>query len=197
MPLLSLEPNLFPEDLLSESVRTRETVGGWWVLHTRPRAEKALARKCLDRRLPFFLPLYRRQWTSRGRLLASHLPLFPGYVFLHGDGEARLVALQTNLVAQVLPVPNQARLWEDLIRVHRLIASGLPVAPEPDLAPGTPVEIMRGPLAGLQGKILRQGKQWKFLVEVQFLQQAVVAEIDGWMIQRPSGQPAAPLGNAS
>ena len=88
----------------------------WWVLHTRPRAEKVLARHCHKRELPFFLPLYHRKWRSRGRLQSSFLPLFPGYVFLLGGGDVRLAALETNLVAQVIPVNDQRQLHEDLAR---------------------------------------------------------------------------------
>ena len=52
----------------------------------------------------------------------------------------------------------------------RLIEAGEPLTPEPRLESGTLVEITRGSLAGTHGKVLRQGKQWKFMVEVEFLQ---------------------------
>src|SRR5271165_5025522 len=165
MPLLPLEPFLFPDALFGEPAAAPEP-GQWWVLHTRPRAEKALARRFLTRELPFFLPLYKRVWRSRGRTLTSHVPLFPGYVFLHGDGPQRLVALETNLVAQVLPVPDQAELHADLTRVHGLMVSGSPLAPEQRPAPGTPVRIISGSFAGMEGTVLRDGGKLRLLVEV-------------------------------
>jgi transcriptional antiterminator RfaH len=169
--------------------------GQWWVLHTRPRAEKALARKILNRGLAFYLPVHRRQWRTRGRLFAAHLPLFSGYAFLHGDADARLYALETNTVVRCLPVADQAQLQEDLARVHRLIASGAPLTAESRLRPGSRVEVVAGPLAGMQGKILKAGKRLKFLVEVRFLQQGVSVEVDGWMIQPLDGREAEPLVN--
>jgi transcriptional antiterminator RfaH len=45
------------------------------------------------------------------------------------------------------------------------------------------VEIISGPFAGLEGKVLRRGKQLKLFVEVRFLQQGVSVEIESWMIQ--------------
>ena len=153
------------------------------MLHTRPRAEKALARKILAQRLPFFLPLYKKQWRSRGRLLSSHVPLFTSYLFLYGTGEARRQALETNLVANCLPVTEQERLRLDLFGVYRLMTSGTPLSPEDRLQPGMRVEIVKGPLAGLEGTILRKGSRLRFYVEVQLLQQAVSAEVEGWMIQ--------------
>ena len=140
MPLLPLEPFLFPDGLLTDGAGDGlDWPGCWWVLHTRPRAEKSLARCLLRRAVPFFLPLYKREWRSHGRARGSHLPLFPGYVFLHGDGQARLDALATNHVAGVLPVGDQPRLFSDLERVYRLMQAGAPLTPEERLEPGDTV----------------------------------------------------------
>ncbi len=183
MPLLPLEPFLFPDDLLVKENEPHEGTARWWVLHTRPRAEKALARKFMGRGIPFFLPLYERRWRGRDRRFQSYVPLFPGYVFLHGDGETRRTALETNLVANVLSVVDQRQLHADLVRVNHLLNSGWPVTQEGQLPPGTPVEIVQGPMAGLKGKVIRQGKNLRFFVEVRFLQQGVSVELESWMIQ--------------
>src|SRR6516165_139504 len=88
MPLLPLEPFVYPDDLLDQPVLLPEASARWWVLHTRPRAEKSLARRLLRTATPFFLPLRKRQWRHRGRLLCSYVPLFPGYVFLRSDSQS-------------------------------------------------------------------------------------------------------------
>jgi transcriptional antiterminator RfaH len=186
MPLLPLEPFVFPADLLDNPESTAKSAGKWWVLHTRPRAEKALARRLLKRANSFYLPLYQRQWRNRGRMLRSYVPLFPGYLMLHGDNQSRLQALETNLVVRVLAVEDQEQLQADLAGVYSMIASGVSLEAEERLIPGTPVEIVSGPLAGLAGKVLRRGRQMRFLVEVQFLQRGVSVEIESWMIQ-PAG----------
>src|SRR4051812_9758000 len=98
MPLLPSEPFIFPDDLLSNPAYL-EGPSRWWVLHTRPRAEKSLARKLLALQTRFFLPQHEHHWCSRGRRFQAHLPLFPGYLFLHDDSEALLAARQTNHVA--------------------------------------------------------------------------------------------------
>ncbi len=187
MPLLPLEQYLFPEDLLDNACYGEAGPARWWALHTRPRAEKSLARKFLGRALPFFLPLYRRQWRHRGRVMCSYMPLFPGYIFLHGDNQARLNALATNLVARCLPVEDPAQLQADLARVHHLIAGGAALTPESRLQPGQQVKIISGSMAGLEGTVLRRGAQLKFYVEVRMLQQGVSVEIESWMIE-PTGQ---------
>jgi len=182
MPLLPLEPFIYPEDLLhadDDSLETRV----WWVLHTRPRAEKALARKLLAEKLEFFLPLYTRQFASRSRQLSSHLPLFPGYVFLRGDIEVRLQALKSNLVANTLPVGDTPQLRADLLRVWRVMQGEVPLLPEERLPPGAPVEIIAGALKGLEGKVLRRGKQLRLVIEVKLLQRGVSVEVEDWMIR--------------
>jgi transcription antitermination factor NusG len=192
MPLLPLEPCVFPDELfepsLPEPLVPSDGDDRWIVLHTRPRAEKALARKLLARRVPFFLPLFHKQWRSNGRIQSSHLPLFPGYVFLRGNDSARVEALTTNLVVNVLPVVDQVGLYTDLTRVHRLMESGTGLSPETHLEPGTIVEITSGPLSGLEGKVLRRGKKLHFFIEVQLLQQGVSVEIESWMFQPLSGR---------
>src|SRR5947209_4182030 len=171
MPLLSMEPFVFPDDLLTAPAEPPADDARWWVLHTRPRAEKALARKILVQELHYFLPLGKKQWRNNGRSFASYVPLFTGYIFLYGDADARYRALETNLVAACLPVADQGRLHEDLRRVYQLVASGAPVSPEERLEAGARVEIISGPFAGMEGRVLRRGKQLKFFIEVQFLRQ--------------------------
>jgi transcription antitermination factor NusG len=176
MPLLPLEPFVYPEDLLTNP--TAEPYGSWWAVHTRPRAEKAMARKLLDARVSFFLPLYRKeQRGTNRRLQRSYLPLFPGYLFVHGDDEARMAALKTNQVAQMLPVSDTRQLRADLERVWRIVEGGTGVYPEPYLEPGTAVRVVSGPLSGMEGVVLRRGRKLLFVIEVRFLQQGVSVEV--------------------
>jgi transcriptional antiterminator RfaH len=183
MPLLPLEPYIFPDGLLGDPFLLEGTANRWWVLHTRPRAEKTLARRLLRQNIPFFLPLYQRTWRSHGRVLESHNPLFPGYVFVQASEDQRSRVLQTKLVARSLPVDDQGQLHEDLFQVFKLISAGVSLAPEDRLRPGTCVEITSGPLTGLTGKFLGRGKHQKVLVEVHFLQRGVSVELEGWSVR--------------
>lgn len=187
MPILPLEPFVHPADLLTSPDQDPEAAGAWWVLHTRPRAEKALARKLLAHRQNFFLPLCQKRLQIRGRSMSSYVPLFPGYVFLRGDQNARLDALRTNQIIRVLPVPEEDRLRADLERIYRLMECGSPLAPEDRLQEGMPVILTAGPLAGLQGKIIRRNRHMRFVIEVDFIQRGASVEIEGWMLQ-PLGE---------
>lgn len=188
MPVLSREPMVFPDNLLDDSGIPQSSVSGsgfWWVLHTRPRAEKSLARLLLRQNVSYFLPIHERRRRVQRRLVCSYLPLFPGYVFLYGDEEARRLALETNLVANTLTVGDQQQLSADLTRVYEAIQSGMPLAPEERLQPGMPAEIVSGPLAGMRGRILRRqdSRIVKFVIEVQLLQRGTSVEVDSSMVR--------------
>ena len=183
MPLAPAEPCVFPEQLLNPSESIANEASRWWVLHTRPRAEKALARRLLGREVGFYLPLYEHRLAYGDRVRSSYLPLFPGYVFLYGSDEDRRLALETNQIAQTLPVPDQAGLWSDLRRLHQLIETRQNLTPEQRLQPGTPVRIVAGAFAGMTGEVIRQGRQLRFLVAVKFLQCGASVDVESWMIE--------------
>jgi transcriptional antiterminator RfaH len=179
MPLLDEEPPLFPAGLfdptLDPAVLQDKT---WWVLHTKPRQEKSLARDLFSRQVPFYLPQTLKRWRLRGRMMKSHVPLFAGYLFLMADAKDRITALTTNRIVQSIKVPDQAQLWSDLRQIHKLIATGAPVTPEDKLGPGDLVEIRSGSLAGLRGTILASATGRRFVVKVDFIQRGASVLID-------------------
>src|SRR5438094_2223370 len=181
MHLLAAQPSFFPETLFTSDAP--EAVPDWLVLCTRAQGEKALARSLHARGVGFFLPLHERRWLSpSGRMRCSYLPLFPGYVFLHGATETRWYALQTGMVSRCLTVVDQLALHRDLVRVYRLICSGACLLPEERLEPGSLVEIVCGSLAGLQGKMIQRGEQLRLVVVVELLQRGVSMEINSHMV---------------
>ena len=135
-------------------------------------------------RIRFYTPLTpHRSRSSNGRVRTAYIPLFPGYVFLCGDDEDRHAAMTTNCVLRWLAVPDQETLTHDLRQISRLIKSGASLSPVDRLVAGTPVEITHGPLAGLEGKIIRRNQHSTLLIEVHFLQRGASVEIEDWMVE--------------
>ncbi len=181
MPILATECNLHPFDLFEGKT---EAISGlnWWVLHTRPRQEKSLARALLKFNIAFYLPLIAHRNLIRGRVMESQLPLFPGYLFIRGSSEQRIAALSTHRVVRSIPVPDQGRLSDDLSQVYRLIRSGLPVRPEDRLETGAEVVIRSGPLIGLHGVILKAASGGRFYVQVDFIQRGASVLLDDFTL---------------
>lgn len=184
MPILPAEIVKYPETLFAGYAPTADAAQAWWVLHTRPRQEKSLARDLIRAQVPFYLPLVSRRNRIRGRLFTSHLPLFTSYVFLLASERQRLTALATRRAVQALPVDDQDKLWHELSQIHRLIESGAPVTAEERLSPGESVEIKSGPLEGLRGTIIRSGAGRRFVVRVDFIQRGASVELDDYTLVR-------------
>lgn len=178
MPILAAEPDHFPNGLFESESATDSHERRWWALHTKPRQEKSLARWLSAARMTYYLPTYERRNRIRGRVLSSRVPLFPGYLFLHADRAARIDALSTNRVVRSIEVGDQDELWNDLRQVHRLINSGLPIAPETRLIPGMQVEVIQGPLTGMRGTVCRSASGNRFIVHVDFIQQGASVLLD-------------------
>lgn len=183
MPLLAPETTLFPSDILDRAAEL-DSGARWWVIHTRPRAEKSLARKLLTLELAFYLPTRYQSWLSKGRWFKSYLPLFPGYVFLHARPNDRATVLATGAVANFLPVPDQRGLVEDLRRIHRVVAAGLPVEHQAAPPPGTAVEVIDGVLQGMTGTVVRSGRQAAVYIQVRLIGQGVLVELDPCQLRR-------------
>lgn len=186
MPSLPPEISLWPEDLFSQNGTSPIVLADerrWWALHTRPRAEKALARRLVQQETAFFLPLYERRRRVQRRLVVSQLPLFPSYLFLLGNEDERVKVLETNLIVGCLDVVDQDQLRTDLQRIRGLIETGAPLSPEERLQTGMAAKITNGPLTGYQGTVIRRGRSLKFFVAVNLLQRGVTVEVDASMIQ--------------
>lgn len=188
MPILAAEPNVYPSDLLAGSGEQLVTSAelsraAWWVLYTRPRQEKSLARDLLSREIQFYLPLVPRRLLIRGRPVFSHVPLFSGYVFVHCSREDRLRSLMTNRVAHVLSVDDGEQLRSDLQSIQWLIESGAPLTIESRLEANQAVRVRAGALAGLEGIVLRRKNETRLLVWVTLLQQGVSLEIDDFLLE--------------
>jgi transcription antitermination factor NusG len=187
MPILASEPNIYPVNLLDlddfNEFLPKDSSVAWWVLHTRARQEKSLARDLLHREIRFYLPTVRRRLLIRGRAVHSHVPLFTGYLFVHCSNEDRVRALMTNRVAQVLPVQDSQQLYRDLLNIKRLIDSRAPLTVEARLQMGQQVRIRSGALHGLEGIVVKRKLATRLVILIKMLQQGVSLEIDDYLLE--------------
>lgn len=155
----------------------------WWLVHTRPRSEKALAAD-LDRLgIGYFLPLVRVRRRVGGRTTERALPLFPGYLFLRGGDEERCATMHTKRAANVIKVVNQTGLDADLAQVTRVTESDKPVDLYPGIKRGRKCIVARGPLKGLEGVVVRRRDVCRVYVAVDVLGQSAEVEIDVSMLE--------------
>ena len=184
MPILPAEPDIFPDDLWDEVAGRHDPSMRWYCLHAKPRQEKAVARELRAQQVAFYLPqVVREDRTPAGRKIRSIIPLFLGYLFLLGDDRQRLVALKGNRLVRVLEVADQGGLVHDLRQVHRMLRSGLTIEPEPAAPVGGRVRIASGPLAGLEGTVVRRGKHDHFVAVVKILGLGATVALEDWQVE--------------
>jgi transcription antitermination factor NusG len=67
---------------------------------------------------------------------------------------------------------------EEITAIKTLMTSVLPYDPHPYLHEGMRVEVVRGPLQGVHGILLRKEKRHRLVLGVRLIQQAAAVEID-------------------
>ena len=183
MPLLERGPEVSPSGLFELSAADLT----WTVAHTRSRQEKSLARHLEPLGIGFYLPQREKRVRRSGRQFVSHLPLFPGYVFLRADPAARSAVFRSGFVVRLLEVRDQDLLHEELRQLRRLQESGASMVPFAPLAAGDLVTVGDGPFRGCRGRVLREQSGLRLVVSISVLRQSVAVEFDRSCLTRVSG----------
>ena len=161
----------------------------WYALRVRTRCEKIVVEGLTQRDIVNYLPLYktRTQWSDRVK--TNFVPIFPGYVFARLERKELHRVLTVPDCMYVVGRGNTPEPIEEseLGAVRRLVAEGVGVGPWPFCTVGEPVEVIRGPLAGLRGIYVRSAGQDRLIVSLPMLQRSVATEIDSYNVRRVSG----------
>lgn len=180
MPILRKESDIYPANLFE--IPTDEAP--WEIGHLRSRQEKSVARLLTDGKMPFYLPQLEQRSKRNGRTFISHLPLFPGYIFLRRVEGLRQTLWRTSALANMIEVPDQAQLTAELQQIRELQASGAVLLPPVDLVPGDPVRINEGVFAGYSGIVTKERGQMRLIVSVSILKKSVAVEFPREMLTR-------------
>jgi transcription antitermination factor NusG len=179
--LLKVSEN--PPIIWPEGGSIRDFTGPWWVAHTKSRNEKALAQNLIHKAISYFLPMSWRVRRRRGRTIRSLLPLFSGYLFFCGDENQRVEVLRTNRVANLIKVKDQQKLLGELLQIEQALRSGAALTPHRYLKAGQRCRVIGGPLADLQGIVVKTKGIARLVLQIDMLGQATSVEIDTDMIE--------------
>lgn len=150
----------------------------WYVAHVRPRCEKKLVDYCAREGFPTTLPLYRSVKKYRGKTVTFHKPLFPGYVFLRLVPTQRQSVYQSDYVANLLDVPDQAEFEHQLNDILFAVEQEVEVRLAPTIGPGVKVRIKSGPLQGIEGWVESRKGMVEVLLRLDFIGQAAAVKMD-------------------
>jgi transcription antitermination factor NusG len=157
----------------------------WVALYTASRHEKQVHRQLADKNTDAFLPLYsaRREWKKR-KSVDIDLPLFPNYVFARIAREQRAGVLGTPGVFSIVGSSREAwELPEREVEALRSAASQRKLEPHPYLVVGERARVRSGPLAGLEGVIIRKKKNLQIVMSLDQIMRSVAIEVEAHEVE--------------
>ncbi|HXJ06286.1 MAG TPA: UpxY family transcription antiterminator [Candidatus Acidoferrum sp.] len=151
----------------------------WYALYTRHQHEKMVDQVLTNKGFNTFLPLYATTHNWKDRTKSLTLPLFPCYVFLKGGIERRLHILTTPGIYGLVSTAGQPAAIPDIEieSIRRVVESGARVEAHPYLKCGNWVRVKCGPLAGIEGILVRQKNISRLVLSVEILGTAAAIEV--------------------
>jgi transcription antitermination factor NusG len=120
-----------------------------------------------------------RQWKDRKKHI--EFPFFPGYCFARFSlFERRHSILQAAGVVRIVGSHSQPEAIPDheIEALQILFRSKCAHDEHPFLREGMLVEIVRGPLQGVTGRLVRHARQYRIVLSITLIQRAIAVEVD-------------------
>lgn len=149
----------------------------WYALQIWPNHEAAISQQIGRLGIESYYPA-RPHPSKRAQ---RPLPLFPGYLFARFDYDCRVPVLR---VPHVKFVGNERSIIGDseISSIRQMVESGVGLFTHFSWAPGRRALIQSGPLAGLEGVVIRHAGHDRILLSVELISRAVSAEVQAeWL----------------
>ncbi len=150
----------------------------WFAVKVRMRSEKMAVTALQEKGFSPFAPSVhcRRRYSDRIKLIET--PVFPGYVFCQCKRENKSALLNTTAVAYIVSFGGTpAEVPEREIESVRAVLSAGGQA-YPFFSCGDRVTVKSGPLAGVEGLIVKRGNKHDFVVSINLLQRSISVALD-------------------
>jgi transcription antitermination factor NusG len=176
------EACLSAENRIGEMQHSEHPNQAWYGVQTAYRCEQRVASGLTAKGFRTYLPLLREvhQWKDRRK--AIDVPAFSGYLFVHYEPSLRnrVNVLETSGIVRLLGGNHAPSPISDIEieAVRRVIGSSMPCERCDALTPGTMVQVTRGPLAGVQGRLARIKNNLRLIVTISVFSQAISAELN-------------------
>lgn len=176
---------MMTNDTLSPAAPDRQNALSWFAIQTRHRHEKRIAARLQSAELETFLPVHRavHRWKN-GVNAQVDLPLFPSYLFVRIPVSERLRVLREPGVISIAasslaptPIP------DDEISQLRVAAASVKAQPHPYLAVGERVRVIAGPVAGLEGILVRKKHELRVVVSIEIILRSITVEVSEFEIE--------------
>jgi transcriptional antiterminator RfaH len=158
----------------------------WFAIYTAPRAEKQVAIRLEQLGIENYLPLQKvlKQWSDRRKWVEE--PLFRSYLFVKVNESHYYSVLNTLGVVKFIHFGGQAQSIPDfqIETIRRLLMDSTELeVSHRQLAPGTPVEVIAGPLMGTLAELVSMRGESRLAIKILSLDVAVLVNIAGNLIE--------------
>jgi len=151
----------------------------WYAAYTFPRHEKAVTEQLKMKSVESYLPLFEKVSRWKDRMARIQLPLFPGYVFVRIPLQDRIKVLESSGVLRLVGFNGHpAPLPEGEIEALKTYLTLRKAEPFPYFTAGKRVEIQAGPLAGLEGVVVRRKGRMRIVVSIESIQRSIALELE-------------------
>lgn len=169
--------NLIPAP---ENPLSIEAARKWYALYTLSNHEKRVEEHLRMKDVEVFLPVTTvvRRWKNR-TTAKLQIPLFAGYVFAHISSNERIRVLEAPSVLWIVGSGKEALPLPD--HEIEILRTGLhlrQVDPYPYLKVGERTRIRSGPLAGLEGIVVRKDDRLRVVLTIDLIRQSVAVHVE-------------------
>jgi transcription antitermination factor NusG len=182
---------LIREVLRKAKMNFSECDKAWFAIQVRPKYEFITSTILRAKGYEELVPAYQstRQWSDRRKKIS--VPIFTGYVFCRFNSQICVQILTTPGVIRIVGVGNRIVQIEDseIEAIKMAVKSGA-LSSIPYINVGDRVIVNQGPMAGVQGILLRYSNRHQLVLSVDIIQGSVAMEIDAKAVTRI--EPAAP-----
>jgi len=152
----------------------------WYALYVVVRHEKKVQSALLRKNIQNYLPLKECLHWWKDRRKRVFLPLFPGYLFVHMSIAEKFTVLNTAGVVRLVGTGDTTTpvSVEQIDAIKRLIENSIAFEEEIYSGSGKRVTVRRGPLRGIEGRILEVRGTCRLILSIDIIQRSVAAEVN-------------------
>jgi transcription antitermination factor NusG len=152
----------------------------WIAVYTKPRHEKLVLSQFTEKGIDSYLPLIRQRHRWSDRMKWVEIPIFKSYIFAHVELKDKLEVLQTRGVNHIVKFQNKIAVIPDdqIASLRKIIDGGFDPFPSDYFVIGDNVEVIGGPLRGINGIVSRNDTSDKLIIKINVIQHAVAVQIE-------------------
>lgn len=163
------------------------TNNNWYVFYTRPNTEKVVFNELLRRQYDVFLPMIKtlNHWQNRQKKIVSKV-LFPGYIFVRTNNAGIFSIERIPNVVYCVRCSGRPSVVpdRDIKCIEQMVILGQEVYTEAGFTGGEHVRVVRGPLEGFDGILIKRRGKARFCIQLNDIKQCACIDIHASLLEK-------------